>query len=44
MKVLITGSAGFIGNALSLRLLGRDDEVIGVAELTRIISESLENA
>ena len=30
MRVLITGSAGFIGSALSLRLLERGDEVIGV--------------
>jgi len=30
MRVLITGSAGFIGSALSLRLLDRGDEVIGV--------------
>ena len=30
MKVLITGSAGFIGSALSIRLLERGDEVIGI--------------
>lgn len=30
MKVLVTGSAGFIGSALSIRLLERGDEVIGV--------------
>ena len=30
MRVLITGSAGFIGSALALRLLARGDEVIGV--------------
>jgi len=30
MRVLITGAAGFIGSALSLRLLERGDEVIGV--------------
>jgi len=30
MRVLITGSAGFIGSALALRLLERGDEVIGV--------------
>jgi UDP-glucuronate 4-epimerase len=30
MKVLITGSAGFIGSALSIRLLDRGDEVIGI--------------
>ena len=30
MKVLITGSAGFIGSALSIRLLDRGDNVIGI--------------
>ncbi len=30
MKVLVTGSAGFIGSALTLRLLDRGDEVIGI--------------
>ena len=30
MRIMITGAAGFIGSALSLRLLERGDEVIGV--------------
>ncbi len=30
MKVLVTGAAGFIGSALSMRLLDRGDEVIGI--------------
>jgi UDP-glucuronate 4-epimerase len=30
MRVLVTGSAGFIGSALTLRLLDRGDTVIGV--------------
>ena len=30
MKVLITGTAGFIGSTLAIRLLERGDEVIGV--------------
>ncbi|WP_341936728.1 NAD-dependent epimerase [Marinimicrobium sp. C2-29] len=33
MKVLVTGTAGFIGNHLALRLLERGDEVIGVDNL-----------
>jgi UDP-glucuronate 4-epimerase len=30
MKVLVTGAAGFIGSALSLRLIERGDEVVGI--------------
>ena len=30
MKVLVTGSAGFIGSALSIKLLDRGDSVIGI--------------
>jgi len=30
MRVLVTGSAGFIGSALTLRLLVRGDEVVGI--------------
>ena len=33
MKVLVTGTAGFIGNQLALRLLDRGDEVIGIDNL-----------
>lgn len=33
MKILVTGTAGFIGNALSLRLLERGDEVVGIDNL-----------
>ena len=30
MKILITGSAGFIGSALSIKLLDRGDNVVGI--------------
>ena len=30
MKILVTGTAGFIGSAVALRLLNRGDEVIGL--------------
>ena len=30
MKVLVTGSAGFIGSALSIRLLDRGDTIVGI--------------
>lgn len=33
MKVLVTGTAGFIGNSLAQRLLARGDEVIGIDNL-----------
>ncbi len=44
MKVLITGSAGFIGSALSLRLLERGDEVIGIDNLNDYYDVSLKQA
>ncbi|MEQ1530800.1 MAG: NAD-dependent epimerase [Methylococcales bacterium] len=33
MKVLVTGAAGFIGAALSIRLLERGDDVVGIDNL-----------
>ena len=44
MKVLITGSAGFIGSALSLQLLERGDEVIGIDNLNDYYDVSLKEA
>ena len=44
MKVLVTGSAGFIGSALSLRLLERGDTVIGVDNLNDYYDVALKQA
>ena len=44
MKVLVTGSAGFIGSALSLRLLERGDEVIGLDNLSDYYDVNLKRA
>lgn len=44
MKVLITGAAGFIGSALSLRLLERGDEVVGIDSLDDYYDVALKKA
>lgn len=44
MKVLVTGAAGFIGSALSLRLLERGDEVIGIDNLNDYYDVRLKEA
>ena len=44
MKILVTGAAGFIGAALTLRLLERGDEVIGVDNLDPYYDVSLKQA
>jgi len=44
MKVLITGSAGFIGSALSLRLLARSDQVVGIDNLNDYYDVGLKKA
>jgi len=44
MKILITGTAGFIGSALALRLLDRGDEVIGVDNVNDYYDTSLKEA
>jgi UDP-glucuronate 4-epimerase len=44
MKVLVTGSAGFIGSALCLRLLERGDSVIGVDNLNAYYDVRLKQA
>lgn len=44
MKVLVTGSAGFIGNNLSGKLLDRGDEVIGIDNLNDYYDVSLKES
>ena len=44
MKILVTGSAGFIGQALSIKLLERGDEVIGIDNLNNYYDVSLKQA
>ena len=44
MKVLVTGAAGFIGSALSIRLLDRGDEVIGIDNLNDYYDPKLKEA
>lgn len=44
MKVLVTGAAGFIGSATTLRLLNRGDEVIGLDNLNDYYDVELKKA
>ena len=44
MRVLVTGAAGFIGAALSLRLLDRGDQVIGIDNLNDYYEVALKEA
>jgi UDP-glucuronate 4-epimerase len=44
MKVLITGTAGFIGSALAIKLLERGDEVIGLDNLNDYYDVNLKRA
>ncbi|RLA05693.1 MAG: capsular biosynthesis protein CpsI, partial [Gammaproteobacteria bacterium] len=44
MKILVTGAAGFIGNAVSLRLLARGDSVVGLDNLNDYYDVNLKHA
>ncbi len=44
MKILITGTAGFIGSTLAMRLLARGDEVIGIDNLNDYYDVTLKQA
>lgn len=44
MKILVTGTAGFIGSTVALKLLARGDEVIGIDNLNDYYSVDLKQA
>lgn len=44
MKVLVTGTAGFIGSSLAARLMDRGDEVIGIDNLNDYYDVTLKQA
>ena len=44
MKILVTGAAGFIGAALSTRLLSRGNAVIGIDNMSDYYEVSLKKA
>lgn len=44
MKILVTGAAGFIGSAFSLRLLERGGEVVGIDNLNNYYNPALKEA
>lgn len=44
MRILVTGTAGFIGNALALRLLARGDEVAGLDNVNPYYDVTLKEA
>lgn len=44
MKVLVTGTAGFIGSHVAMRLLERGDEVVGIDNLSDYYDVSLKRA
>ena len=44
MKILITGTAGFIGSTLAIRLLERGEQIIGVDNLNDYYDVNLKKA
>ncbi len=44
MKILVTGAAGFIGNAVSLQLLERGDDVVGLDNMNDYYDVTLKEA
>ena len=44
MKILVTGTAGFIGSHVAMRLLERGDEVVGIDNLNDYYDVELKKA
>ena len=40
MKILVTGTAGFIGSYIALRLMERGDEVVGLDNINDYYDEA----
>ena len=44
MKILVTGTAGFIGSHVAMKLLERGDEVVGIDNLSDYYDVDLKKA
>ena len=43
MKILVTGTAGFIGSHLTIKLLERGDEVVGLDNINDYYDQNMDD-